>query len=120
MATPGREHGTRRHRAPPPRMERWAIGLAGGDGTRLRGLTRRIAGDDRPKLFCSLLSEDTLLGKTRRRVALGVSAPRTFFSVTSAHEDLGSPDRVPALRLRMAAPWEEIASRPVLVAAAAG
>jgi mannose-1-phosphate guanylyltransferase len=32
--------------------EGWtAIILAGGDGTRLRDLTRRIAGDDRPKQF---------------------------------------------------------------------
>lgn len=29
--------------------------LAGGDGTRLRSLTRRLTGDDRPKQFCALL-----------------------------------------------------------------
>ncbi len=33
-----------------------AIILAGGDGTRLRSLTREIAGDDRPKQFQTLLS----------------------------------------------------------------
>jgi hypothetical protein len=27
---------------------RWAVMLAGGDGTRLRSVTRRIAGDERP------------------------------------------------------------------------
>src|SRR5882672_5256937 len=33
----------------------WAVILAGGDGTRLRSLTRAIAGDDRPKQFCEIL-----------------------------------------------------------------
>jgi len=45
-----------------------AIILAGGDGTRLRSLTRRLAGDDRPKQFCHLLSDRSLLTETRRRV----------------------------------------------------
>ena len=32
----------------------WALILVGGDGVRLRPLTRHIAGDDRPKQFCAL------------------------------------------------------------------
>jgi hypothetical protein len=44
------------------------------DGARLRDLTRRIAGDERPKQFCPLLGEATLPGESRRRVALGVSS----------------------------------------------
>ena len=47
---------------------RWGVILAGGDGKRLLPLTRRIAGDDRPKQFCAILDSDTLLGQTRRRV----------------------------------------------------
>lgn len=50
----------------------WAIILAGDDGTRLRSLTRTIAGDERPKQFCSILGEETLLEQTRRRAALTV------------------------------------------------
>ena len=46
---------------------RWGMILAGGDGARLRSLTRRIAGDERPKQFCRLLGEKTLLEQTRRR-----------------------------------------------------
>ena len=46
----------------------WAVILAGGDGTRLRSLTRRITGDERPKQFCPLIGQNTLAGgnsKTR-------------------------------------------------------
>ena len=48
---------------------RWGVILAGGDGKRLLPLTRRIAGDDRPKQFCSVFGNETLLDQTRKRVA---------------------------------------------------
>jgi mannose-1-phosphate guanylyltransferase len=35
--------------------------LVGGDGTRLSALTRRLAGDERPKQFCRLIGDETLL-----------------------------------------------------------
>ena len=66
--------------------DRWAVILAGGDGTRLRPLTRVIAGDERPKQFCALLGSETLLGQTRRRVALAVPAAQTLFVLTRTHE----------------------------------
>lgn len=40
---------------------------AGGDGVRLRGLTRFICGNNRPKQFYPLLGECTLLEETRER-----------------------------------------------------
>ncbi len=43
------------------RRERWGVILAGGDGFRLRSLTRTITGDDRLKQFCPILGEETLL-----------------------------------------------------------
>ena len=43
------------------RSNEWAVILAGGDGTRLKSLTRHIAGDERPKQFCSVLGHGTLL-----------------------------------------------------------
>ena len=63
-----------------------AIILAGGDGTRLRALTQRIAGDERPKQFCRVLGSETLLEQTRRRVARAIAPRETLFSVTRRHE----------------------------------
>jgi mannose-1-phosphate guanylyltransferase len=67
-------------------MSAAAIVLAGGDGTRLRALTRPLTGDDRPKQFCALLGEETLLAQTRRRAARLVAPERTLLSVTRTHE----------------------------------
>jgi mannose-1-phosphate guanylyltransferase len=91
MATSGREDEARRQGARPAPAGRWGVILAGGDGTRLRDLTRQLAGDDRPKQFCPLLGDETLLAGTRRRVALGIPPARTLVSVTSAHEPFYAP-----------------------------
>jgi mannose-1-phosphate guanylyltransferase len=64
----------------------WAVILAGGDGMRLRSMTRSIAGDDRPKQFCALVGPDALLTETRRRTALAIPAHRTLIVVNQAHE----------------------------------
>jgi mannose-1-phosphate guanylyltransferase len=84
-------NGTLIQQLPPIGPERSAIILAGGDGTRLRELTRRIAGDDRPKQFCPLVGESTLIDGTRQRVALSVLPERTFFSVTTTHARFYAP-----------------------------
>jgi mannose-1-phosphate guanylyltransferase len=60
--------------------------LAGGDGMRLRPLTRELAGDDRPKQYCRVLGDETLLAQTRRRVSRSVSPLRTLIVVTRHHE----------------------------------
>lgn len=66
---------------------RWGVILAGGDGERLRRLTKFIAGDDRPKQFCPLLAGGhTLLGHTRIRIAQAVDPAQTLFVLTQAHE----------------------------------
>ena len=67
------------------RSERWAVILAGGDGTRLQSMTRTITGDDRPKQFVPVIGGSTLLDQTRSRVALSVSPGRTLFVVTEKH-----------------------------------
>lgn len=68
------------------RANRHAVILAGGDGTRLRTLTRVIAGDERPKQFCPILGDETLLDKTRARTALSIGAENTHFSLTLKHK----------------------------------
>jgi mannose-1-phosphate guanylyltransferase len=70
---------------------RWGLILAGGDGTRLRSLTRRIVQDERPKQFCPVLSKETLLEQTLRRAALLVSPDRTLAVVVRAHERFYAP-----------------------------
>lgn len=69
----------------------WALILAGGDGTRLRPLTRQIAGDPRPKQFCPLLDGETLLDRTRRRVDLLTRPDRQVVIVTRPHEPYFRP-----------------------------
>jgi len=64
----------------------WGVVLAGGDGTRLKTLSRFISGDDRPKQFCALFGGETLLRQTRARIAPAVHAERTIFVVVKAHE----------------------------------
>jgi len=65
----------------------WGVILAGGDGERLRPLTRLIAGDDRPKQFCPLLEgEKTLLEQTQLRVAKAVQPSQTLYVLTQQHE----------------------------------
>ncbi|HET7340574.1 MAG TPA: sugar phosphate nucleotidyltransferase [Methylomirabilota bacterium] len=64
----------------------WALILAGGDGVRLRPLTRAITGDPRPKQFCPLLDGETLLDRTRRRADLLTRFDQQVVVVTQTHE----------------------------------
>ena len=66
---------------------RWCVVLAGGDGVRLRGLTRFVCGDDRPKQFCPLLGKRTLLQETRQRAERSISPDQILYSLTRAHQD---------------------------------
>jgi mannose-1-phosphate guanylyltransferase len=67
------------------RQKRWGVILAGGDGTRLQRLTRLICGDDRPKQFCPLVGNDTLLEQTRKRAERSIPWERTLFPLTRSH-----------------------------------
>lgn len=73
------------------RSDRSAIILAGGEGMRLRSLTRRIAGDERPKQFCPFVGGETLLDRTRVRVARSVRPDRTCLILTRSHESFYAP-----------------------------
>lgn len=79
----------------------WVVILAGGDGTRLKSLTRRIAGDERPKQFCPVLGGATLLEETQRRAALELARERTLYVVNRRHEPYYAPilDHEPSANL---------------------
>lgn len=64
----------------------WALLLAGGDGRRLKPLTRQIAGDPRPKQFCAILDGETLLDRTRRRADLLTRPDHHVVVVSREHE----------------------------------
>lgn len=69
-----------------PSQHRYCVILAGGDGMRLRSLTRCVSTDERPKQFCPFLFGRTPLRATRRRAARRFAPERTLFVVTRAHE----------------------------------
>lgn len=69
------------------RQHSWAVVLAGGDGTRLQGLTRMICGDERPKQFCPIFGDKSLLAHTRERLDPLFRRDRTVCIVTRSHED---------------------------------
>jgi len=68
-----------------PRSRRWGVLLAGGDGTRLQKLTRLICGDDRPKQFCPLFGNETLLEETRKRAERSISSEHILVPLTRSH-----------------------------------
>lgn len=69
----------------------WALMLAGGDGRRLRPLTRQIAGDPRPKQFCPIFDGETLLDRTRRRADLLTRPDHQVVVVSRPHEPYYAP-----------------------------
>ena len=77
--------------------ERWAVILAGGDGTRLRSFTRSITGDERPKQFAPVIGGKTLLDQTKARVALSIPEDQTLTIVTKSHEQYYRPLLTPRL-----------------------
>jgi mannose-1-phosphate guanylyltransferase len=72
--------------ASPDRKQRWGLILAGGDGVRLRPLTRFISRDERPKQFCPLYGEATLLEQARTRAERSIFANQILYSLNRDHE----------------------------------
>jgi len=80
---------------------RCALVLAGGEGSRLRELTRRVVGDDRPKQFCPLLGGATLLEETLDRVGRLIPPAHVRIVLQEAHAPYYTPllSTVPAENL---------------------
>jgi mannose-1-phosphate guanylyltransferase len=70
----------------------WGVILAGGDGTRLRAVSRLVSGDNRPKQFCTLFGTRSLLARTRGRLAPAISPDRMIFAVVRNHEPFYQPE----------------------------
>src|ERR1700730_5363025 len=64
----------------------WAVLLPGGDACRLRDLTRKIAGDSRPKQFCRIIAGQSLFRQTRARLDPLFIRDRQVFVFSRAHE----------------------------------
>ncbi len=99
------------------RSHRWGVILAGGDGVRLRPLTRFISGDDRPKQFCRLFGAKTLLGQTRSRIVSSVSRDRTLFVLTGSHERFYSEELGDAALSQMIVQAENRGTLPAILCA---
>jgi mannose-1-phosphate guanylyltransferase len=76
-------------RSPSPRT---AIILAGGEGLRMRSVTRFITGqDDVPKQFCPMMGGLTWFENTRNRVAQLIPVERSFIVVKQSHRHFYEP-----------------------------
>jgi mannose-1-phosphate guanylyltransferase len=64
----------------------WAIVLAGGEGVRLRALTRYLYGEERPKQYAVLTGSKSLLRQTLERVARLIPPQRIVVVTQSAHD----------------------------------
>jgi mannose-1-phosphate guanylyltransferase len=77
--------GAPRSEPPSRRGRRWGVILAGGDGLRLRALTKFICGDERPKQFCPLFEGTSLLEQTLRRSERSIPPEQLMVSLTRHH-----------------------------------
>ncbi len=88
---PDRQIGAQQAVDPARAPRTWAVVLAGGEGSRLRPLLRRLFGDERPKQYAPLLGASSLLRQTLDRVGRLVPAERTV--VVSQYDHARYVDR---------------------------
>ena len=85
MINPGSRIAVLNDNAPSNRV---ALLMAGGDGTRLQELTRKIAGVPIPKQYCRLLNNSSLLEATLARTQLFTPPDRISVIINRNHIDL--------------------------------
>jgi mannose-1-phosphate guanylyltransferase len=78
---------------PASRGDVWAIVLAGGEGARLRPLTRLLYGQDRPKQYAALTDSRSLLRHTLDRVSLEIPQDRTVVVTLRRHAGYMAAER---------------------------
>lgn len=96
------------------RRERWCVILAGGDGTRLRDLTRLITGDDRPKQFCPLICNQTLLEQTLWRAMRSIPREQILFLLTGNHRAFYMQEQGVCPSQRIVQPMNKGTAPPIL------
>jgi mannose-1-phosphate guanylyltransferase len=79
----------------------WGVILAGGEGARLKSLTRFVSGEDTPKQFCRLLGGQSLLSQTSQRISRVIRSERTVYVLLNSHERFYSKElrNVPSTRM---------------------
>jgi len=80
------EFGGRGREALAPPRTTWAVILAGGEGSRLQGMTVDDEGRHVPKQFCRIDGRHTLLELALRRAGRLAARSHVVASVTEAHE----------------------------------
>jgi mannose-1-phosphate guanylyltransferase len=95
--------------------DNWAIVLAGGDGSRLRPVMRRLYGHDLPKQFAALNSDKTLLQQTMARLRPLVRRNRTIVVVAEAHESLAKTQLAEFTGAHIVAQPENLGTGPGLL-----
>ena len=99
----------------------WAVVLAGGQGIRLRELTRHVYGDDRPKQYAVLTGSKSLLRQTldrvsrlvpRQQIAVVTMAGHSAYATAELKHETPAPhvieqprDRGTAAAVLLAAHW---------------
>ena len=94
---------------------RWGVILAGGDGTRLRKLTRLIAGDDRPKQFCNLFGERSLVEEARSRVQHCIPPDQTVFALTASHKNYYQAESGLQFGTKLIQPYNRGTAPPIIL-----
>jgi mannose-1-phosphate guanylyltransferase len=73
------------HQTSMPKNNLWGIVLAGGEGTRLKNLVKRLYGYHRPKQFCTLTGARSLIKQTINRASKIIPSKNILTVVTSHH-----------------------------------